>query len=353
MSTSKLRHFGSFKTVAGAMLDELGIDDNCDISPQLGRNYSAIVRPQDADPFFIKVITGIEATERFDRSVSFSYAKGRPEVVKTPALLAANREACTVVYEVVDAATKMSTVVTDPDVEQATWRAIGAEIAALHSWKPQDSEALDSSQPALPPSGDQAFSLDFYESASAGQIELFAILQTDKMLRNAIVSLLDQPFDASPIHGDLRTDQILLENGKCWMIDWEDFRFGDPARDLGSILGEVFFHHMRPLFKMASEQGAITPESMQRAGGILIDNVRPAFAELWKGYLGATTFTQDSLDGLLDRTVGYVGWQAFDRSLSIGGFVGQISGFEKALIGMGRQMLIHRGAYASVLGLEM
>lgn len=352
MQSAKARQIRSFKRMADTVLEKMGIAADCEISPQLGRNLSAIIRPTDGEPLFVKIIGGLEAEERFDRSVSFfNSADDVPVGVHTPRLLESDRANCAVVYQVIDDATKMSNVVTDDDVSLSTWESIGAELAALHSWVPQRLKDIDTAQPSLPPPADTAFSLDFYESASAGQLELFLILQSDEVLRQAITDLLSRPFTAMPIHGDLRTDQILKQDETLWIIDWEDFRLGDPARDLGSLIGEIFFHHMRPLLKRANGKDGVTPQTMQTVGIELIENAKPTISAIWNGYQHNCGLDDAELTALLDRVLGFVGWQMFDRSLSIGGFLGQISGFEKALVGMGRQMLIHRGGYATALGM--
>ena len=83
------------------------------------------------------------------------------------------------VYEVIDDACKISELVSAGSVTLQTWRAIGKALGQRHSWRPTDTTTLDCARPTLPPSEDSVFSLDFYEVASSGQIDLFFILKSD------------------------------------------------------------------------------------------------------------------------------------------------------------------------------
>lgn len=353
MESAKSRQVASFMRVAGPTLKKIGIDtDKTQIFPQFGRNLSAVLRSENKRPIFVKIIIGLEAAERFNRSVSFFKFNELSSRVNTPRLLDSDCDHFAVVYEVIDDSCKISELVSAGTATMQTWEAIGKALGQLHSWSTPDTTTLDSTRPTLPPSEDWVFSLDFYESASSGQIELLSILQSDLELRGAIELLLAKSYTAVPIHGDLRTDQLFEKDEDIWFIDWEDFRLGDPARDLGSLMGEVFFHHMKPLFKRVAERGEINDDSIRSVGIDLINEARPAIVAIWNGYREQIARNSKDLSNLADSTIGFLGWQMFDRVLSIGGFLGRISGFEKAIIGIGRQMLIHRGSYSNVLGLD-
>lgn len=355
MQSAKARQVCLFRRLSSVILDKMGVDSKrCKITPQLGRNFSAIVETKGGDCLFVKIITGVDASERFDRTISFFAAGKKPLGMCTPLLIEEDRESFAVVNEVVEDATKMSLLVTDGELDGHIWATVGAGIAVLHAWNPDDSSIIDSTIPLFPPTrSDLATSLDFYENASSGQIELLLMLQRDKSVRDAIVELLTLPYNATPIHGDLRTDQILLRDNNFWIIDWEDFRIGDPARDLGSILGEIFFHYMRPLIHQASDGGSVTAEGIVSSGMELLERVKPSISALWSGYTNSIVMDSKEMHSFIDRVIGFMGWQMFDRSLSLGGVLGQISGVEKALMGMGRQMLLYRGSYAPVLGIEL
>lgn len=49
---------------------------------------------------------------------------------------------------------------------------------------------------------------------------------------------------ASPIHGDLWEDNILVNpDGKWWVIDWDDLTVGDPALDYAVLLAPLWLDH--------------------------------------------------------------------------------------------------------------
>ena len=44
------------------------------------------------------------------------------------------------------------------------------------------------------------------------------------------------------IHGDIRLDQFLSSlTNEVWIIDFEEYSFGDALKDLGGIIGSVLF----------------------------------------------------------------------------------------------------------------
>ena len=60
--------------------------------------------------------------------------------------------------------------------------------------------------------------------------------ETDFLRRVALESAaFDEPV-SSAIHGDLWFGNVLIDNDRWWIIDWDDLKIGDPAHDMSLIL---------------------------------------------------------------------------------------------------------------------
>src|SRR5699024_11547597 len=91
---------------------------------------------------------------------------------------------------------------------------------------------ISDERPGLPPISNAAIPLDLVEGSTMGQLDLWRIIQSDLELGEGLNALVSTDSPLTPVHGDLRTDQIFYSNNDIWIIDWEDFHLGDPARDL-------------------------------------------------------------------------------------------------------------------------
>src|SRR5699024_4372336 len=222
-----------------------------------------------------------------------------------------------------------------------------------HSTKPSAPDAISDERPGLPPISNAAIPLDRVEGSTMSQLDLWRIIQSDLELGEGLNALVSTDSPLTPVHGDLRTDQIFYSNNDIWIIDWEDFHLGDPARDLGGILGELLFHQLRQLVNQAAdEHGEVTDESIHHAGAMLIDAARPSLQTVWQGYLEQSTLNKSFLTSFRKRVIGYIGWQMFERTMAIGTYLGRITAFERALSGIGRNLILNTDAYSTVLGLD-
>lgn len=342
--------------MADRALKETGLltdTDVSDIVPMLGRNVSGIVTISNTK-YFVKVITGLYRETRFERSTSFFSGKlNLPDQIRTPQLLFVHSDTHTVIYETIDNAESLSDLAQDNEISMPLLERVGRAIAALHSTKPSAPEAISDERPGLPPISNAAIPLDLVEGSTMGQLDLWRIIQSDLELGEGLNALVSTDSPLTPVHGDLRTDQIFYSNNDIWIIDWEDFHLGDPARDLGGILGELLFHQLRQLVNQAAdEHGEVTDESIHHAGAMLIDAARPSLQTVWQGYLEQSTLNKSFLTSFRKRVIGYIGWQMFERTMAIGTYLGRITAFERALSGIGRNLILNTDAYSTVLGLD-
>lgn len=94
---------------------------------------------------------------------------------------------------------------------------------------------------------------DFYARLSRGGIELFAAVQAHAELVQELQALADRqdaPQGACLLHGDLRQANLLrVPRGRrrdLALVDWELSFWGDPARDLGSLVSDYALGWLLP-----------------------------------------------------------------------------------------------------------
>jgi hypothetical protein len=65
------------------------------------------------------------------------------------------------------------------------------------------------------------------------------------------------PVTPAPIHGAFRLSQLLLANGKIALIDFDDFKLGNPIADVGSFVAHLLYLPLREKLTMEQSRAAI------------------------------------------------------------------------------------------------
>lgn len=324
-----------------------------EVQPLLGRNISGRITFSDNHAVFIKKMTGLGAAERYFRSVSFHDSLDLSDPSRdtsTPALLARDDTSHTVVYEYITGGESAGKMIRDDEMDAGTLSRIGRCVAGLHNLPVRHANATDQTKPFFPPHGPNAISMQMYYGSTMGQLDMWRIIQSDSELREALNILAKVETPRVPIHGDLRGDQILLTENANWILDWEDFRLEDGARDVGALMGEVFYHRVRKgLASFAGgDEGSVTDGEIIERGTTALSEAMPAARTVWEAYRAE----RDVVTGdFVARGVQYFGWQLFDRALAAGTYFGRLSALDRALAGIGREAVLGGGDYAEVLGL--
>lgn len=331
--------------------------------PQHGRNQNWLVTTDDGREVFVKKVpTGSPQTRaRLEACVLFDDVLGTnpavAELVRTPRIIAVDTDRGFLVLEAVADARDAAHAVTEDDLPGEFPAEAGRTLAALH--------ALDvatgpiSTEPHHMPPVDWLTALPWhlYANASAPQLEVWHRLQGDAELRTALVALRAAEACAPlrPIHGDVRLDQFLLTpGGTSQLVDFEEFRLGDPARDVGAFVGEWLHRAVLDLNRDEADTGAeLDHEEVLARGARALARRQPVITAFWQAYSAIAVAGGRSLDtGFASRAAAFAGWHLLDRLIAAAENRSRLSAFEWAGAGIGRQALLQPENTATVLGLS-
>jgi aminoglycoside phosphotransferase (APT) family kinase protein len=296
-----------------------------------GRNHTGVLRTATGTPVFVKRLDGepAEVSRRFARAVAFERLIGATRVVR-PRCLGGDERSATLVFENLCGAVPF-----DPPAGDAGQA--GRVVADLH--------AVDTAGPGwnrverTPPQRPELDLLDAltptaYLTASGAQLELWALLQSDGPVVDALRRLRHAETAAPrrPVHGDLRPDQFLWFRDRLHLTDWEEFRIADPARDVGNMAGSWLY--------LAVLDGG---------GAGAFDRARQLIAAFWQGYAASRPVDADG--GFAARAAAYAGWHQYDMSTAVAGRHSRLTGTAFTAVALGRQLLLAPARLASTIGL--
>ncbi|WP_055702004.1 MULTISPECIES: class V lanthionine synthetase subunit LxmK [Streptomyces] len=236
-------------------------------------------------------------------------------------------------------------------------RRLGQAIGELHSLRVPSEKVPREPLPMPDRRILTSLSMGQYLESSAGLIALWRIVQGDAVMAESVQRLREDEKHAPavPIHADLRLDQILVEGDELLLSDWEEFRRGDGARDVGAVVGEFLF---RSIVGIADEEfpqgdggtggeGRAHDEIMTR-GVRRLEEARPTLTAFAEGYRSVRSAPDD---GLAVRAVAFAGWHLFDRVMAAAAFRSDLSPVHRAAAGVGRTALVTPAAFVAVLGM--
>ncbi|GAA2794038.1 class V lanthionine synthetase subunit LxmK [Crossiella cryophila] len=223
----------------------------------------------------------------------------------------------------------------------------GSLLAQVHSLDGPELEATPPQLPSLELLA--ALPLAVLGELSMAQLQAWALMQEDAAFLAAVHRLraLEAAAPRVPAHTDLRLDQFVLAGDELRLLDWEEFRLADAARDVGAFLGEWLF---QATFKiMDSEAPELRHEDIVQRGVTAFRGYRGRLEAFWRAYLDR----RGAVDpGFTERAAGFAGWQLFERLLSIGRERSVLSPIARAAAGVGRTVLLHPRATTGLLGLS-
>ncbi|WP_328872384.1 class V lanthionine synthetase subunit LxmK [Streptomyces sp. NBC_00287] len=348
----------------GAFLDGLGLGgfDADTVVAHVGRNDTWAGTTTSGAKVFVKRVGGEpgDVLRRFGRITLFEEIAARlagGTELRTPAFLGADEENRLVAFEHLEEARSGSELSADDSFDDALCRRAGRILGTLHSL-PVEPGTLDEAPHPLPAIEDfEALTLPVFASSCFAEMEAWTLLQRDAELVQALRRLRERELAAPkvPAHCDLRLDQYLVSDGELYLTDWEEFRYGDAARDVGGFVGEWLYRVIQGIPQsIGREPGHVfgqdaSHEDILRHGALEIDRLRPRITEFWQGYHETRPAADEDF---VPRVAAFAGWHMLDRMLAGARYVVRLTAGDRAAAGIGRTVLMAPHDFISVLGLE-
>jgi len=156
--------------------------------------------------------------------------------------------------------------------------------------------------------------LAWFRTSSAGNFALLELLQTFPALGAELASLRAEWRPTAITHGDLKWDNVVVrsrrdDNGtSLWIVDWVSAAVGEPAWDVGAVLGEYLLAWLRSI-----PSGVARESPAHDQAGVPLVVVQAALRAFWSGYSQAG----EPDAAYRERAVRYAGaWlvhQAYER----------------------------------------
>jgi Phosphotransferase enzyme family len=346
-----------------ALLSRLRLGSFCSLaeaSSLAGRNQTWAGTTSLGHHVVVKRFRGSasDVRRRLRRSLALerTVAAGTPRWFATPSCLGWDDSTGLMAFEFVDDATSGTDLLAAGQWDDELAHQVGLAIGELHSTRvlagPDSPWAsADRTPPALPSAPLLAgLPVGVYAACSAAELQAWSLLQRDQALTGAVQQLLRRQDQAegTPAHCDFRLEQLFVASGRLYLCDWEEFRIGDPARDVGSFAGEWLHHAVTSMAASDADAELLSHAEIVRRIGEGIDRLRPRIAAFWAGYRSARPAADADLAA---RAAAFAGWHMFDRMLAIARRSVRLRAMDRAAAGIGRMILLSPAGAAQTLGL--
>ncbi len=187
------------------------------------------------------------------------------------------------------------------------------------------------------------FSISEFCNSTGAELELFALLQNDQELCKHIRQL-EKKYeikDVSLCHGDMRLDQFIIDNNKnVWLIDFEELKLGDVREDLGNFIGAILFDCFIKIFSNPKlENSDSINQGIQELGSFYLPIAKDLINQVVIRY---NSQTDNSLS--ISDLGYYIGFYIFERIISRAKFSVRLTAVDKAILGIGREMIVEHNA---------
>ncbi|MGT2947731.1 phosphotransferase [Streptococcus devriesei] len=221
-------------------------------------------------------------------------------------------------------------------------------LALIHNSKINEEFLLNNPQKLLRPL--IALNPKEYTESSGAELELFALLQQDSQLIEALGSYQTDQKYQKMIHGDVRLDQFLYDGDKVWVIDFEEYTCGDALADISGIIGAVLFEVYLEVFYSSwdgSRQGETDIDinnQLHNKETKLLELISPLVISFITRY---QKISHEEIDGALLSS--NIGCFFIERIISRSKFSFKLSAVDRALAGIGREFIVSPENFSALL----
>ncbi|MFI5678374.1 class V lanthionine synthetase subunit LxmK [Streptomyces cellulosae] len=324
--------------------------------PGRNENWSGVT--DTGNPVFVKQLKGSpkESLKRYRRVLAFErLSKGGTRPFPRPEFLGGDEEQRLLVFRMLDDIRSGSELAADEEFTEPMSAEAGRTLAALHRLPFRAEDFPEPDPHPYPPVEDlRSLPLEMYVNATGAFVQAWGLLQRDTALLEELERLraAEDGLVRVPVHGDLRLDQFLLTDTAFYVNDWEEFRLGDPARDVGAYVGE-WLH--RAVLRIPAQEtddafsAVLTHEEVVARGSEELTRVLPLVSAFHRGYREGGG---PGDDGFVVRATSYAGWHLIDRLIASTRESGRLSAIVRAAAGIGRTALLDPRSFVSTVGLR-
>ncbi|MBV6627151.1 MAG: aminoglycoside phosphotransferase family protein [Rivularia sp. (in: Bacteria)] len=152
---------------------------------------------------------------------------------------------------------------------------------------------------------------EIFGEVPAQALKFFSLYQKYESLEKAMAELGNAFQPSCFTHNDLKFNNILLnqdwqqcDENMLRIIDWERFSWGDPAFDLGTLIGNYLHIWLNSLVVCQS----MTIEESLRTAVIPLEKLQPSMAALQKAYFKFFPTILKYRPDFLERTIQFAGF---------------------------------------------
>ena len=123
---------------------------------------------------------------------------------------------------------------------------------------------------------------------------------------------------------------------RLWIIDFEEFRKGDPTRDLAGIIGAIYFDCLLKTFTETTQETSNAKKveaQMLERGKNYIAQMTPTMQLAYQTYASKKTMNKIQF-------AKNIGWFLLERIMSRAKYSFRLSAIDKAILGIGREIIV-------------
>lgn len=222
-------------------------------------------------------------------------------------------------------------------------------LATVHKISPSNTDKINNvkllSRPLI------ALTPEEYANASGAELECLSLLQHDNDLLSKLKNYTTQEQYKVMIHGDVRLDQFLFnQSNEVWIIDFEEYSFGDLLKDLSGVVGSVLFEVYLKIF---SESWEISDEEIDER--IINDYLLSREQKLLEEAFPLIKLFLQNYQSKSGKTIDFnylsinLGSFLLERILSRSKLSFRLSAIDKAILGIGREFIVSSHKLSQIL----
>ena len=325
-------------------------------TPLKGRNLNLLVQDSSCQLYFIKRLRDGEGSARRVSTLEDAQERLSRIPLPTPGLIGIDPAQRLAVYEY-SVGEPFPLVLKSGRDSDLLWADFGSALGKLHSGGTEGLPAMPSDAPRTGTDVLKEFSFEAFWSLSAAEVELWRILQ--KAAADGKVDLDPHEFPAEPVlvHFDLRLDQTLCVDDHVMLLDWEEMRSGDRARDLGMLFGDILSETVYGVLDNLDESDHAPDEAV---GALMISagrRARRAIGLVVDGYMSEFTSScrvseLGHLNLLGRRVAHYMFRHLLERVGSRSAISTQLTGIDRGIVAIALESAQRLPAAANAFGFD-